>query len=63
MKRQESLMSRYPVVWWIVVLLFVFTLGPAILRGLASALESPFRDCPSGYSSDGDRYEPECVPD
>lgn len=62
MRRTESLMSRYPILWWIVVLVFVFTIGPSLLRATANVLGNPF-GCPAGYSSDGDRLEPRCVPD
>ena len=63
MRREESLMSRYPILRWIVVLAFVFTLGPSLLRAAANVIEDPFAGCPAGYTSDGDRYEPVCVRD
>lgn len=63
MRREESLFDRYPILWWIVVLAFLFTIGPSLLRAAANVIEDPFRGCPAGYVSDGDRYEPTCVPD
>lgn len=63
MKREESLFDRYPILWWIVVLAFVYFVGPSLLRAAANFIEDPFVGCPAGYTSDGDRYEPTCVPD